>query len=179
MNNQYRFFKEEHRIIISQKWANKRIDCTLHGIINGCNGACCKNKKFWPPSSTINGCPYLKANGCILSIHERPLTCLLYPFKIKNDKMILYGKSLLHTCKKNYKKDDNNVKTIFENIKDGLIEIFGKDEYEMSFNFLIKKRKDYAIKIPKWAERQLALEKSFATKNIVPIKRINIHDKKS
>src|SRR5688572_5070320 len=97
---------------ISHKWATKPINCTLAGIMNGCNGGCCssRNGTYWPGKScgTLNGnCPNLADEGCKLG-NKRPIKCLLYPFVLNdNNTLVVHHRSIMNggCCSKTYKND--------------------------------------------------------------------------
>lgn len=72
---------------LSGAWARKRHDCTLAGIIGVCGAACCyagPGGTRWPARAYGPGnqrCGWLGDQGCTLG-DARPVTCLLYPFKV-------------------------------------------------------------------------------------------------
>lgn len=155
-------------IIVSRAWAMKRIDCTMKGITakDGCGGACCKGN-YYPAKANNGVCIWLGKDGCKLTLKSRPVKCLLYPFVIKNGKLILYGRALLHSCKPCYKKGEE---TIFENLRGNLIELFGKDEYEKVGKNL-KRGRIARLRIPHWMEEQLLIERIAEERNENPNKR--------
>jgi Fe-S-cluster containining protein len=96
MNEQLLIFESQPTWKLSAKSAERKIDCTLHGILSpgGCLGQCCRSKSacFWPPNSgtalDYKGecvCPNLTEKGCRFQEQDRPVQCLLYPF-VLNDK---------------------------------------------------------------------------------------------
>lgn len=120
--------------VLSAAWAKQPIDCTSDAIINGCKGACCKLGSFWPAKAgETEFCYWLSENGCKFDIKNKPITCLLFPFKVKHYKgkspsLHLYGRALLSCCKPNIKRDINL--TIAETNKNNFIELFGENQYD-------------------------------------------------
>ena len=129
---------------ISYKWLIKKIDCSLSGI-NKCHGKCCYEPIFWPGKVGEGGkCHFLLDFGCSLQKRMRPVTCLLYPFLIRNNTLILHFRAL-QICKVNYIKSELSDKvvieeTIFGKNKDNLIILFGKKNVNrIEKNLLLKK----------------------------------------
>ena len=79
---------EDRRIKISAVTLTQRHNCTVRHITapGGCGGGCCRQPKYWPPSSTEAGrlglgCSWLGPDGCRMTADQRPLTCNLYPLR--------------------------------------------------------------------------------------------------
>lgn len=156
----------ERRIKVSGKWARTPIKCTLYGIQHGCMGACCKGN-FYPAKASGGTCYYLSPTGCILPLHHRPVKCLLYPFVIKDNSLVLYGRALIHTCKLNRK----GKRTILQHMKPQLIELFGIDQWKRLWCDVIKQNKDSYLIIPDEIQRDINNEKGAEALNIIPQER--------
>lgn len=163
------YFVTNHKIKISWKWATKELNCCYDGIINGCEGKCCKNVSCWVPikdGKKIGNCIYLGKDGCILTIKEKPIICLLYPLVIRKNSIILHYRGLSFCCKKCYKVGG---KTIFQQNKNNLIEIFGEktiNEMEESIN----NQKDYEFYIDDTLFKQINYEEELIKNNSHPPK---------
>lgn len=150
---------------VSAAWASKHIDCTLNGIIKGCGGACCKNSKYFPVLNPKGACFYLGENGCKLTPQEKPIKCLLFPMVIREGKLILFGRALLHFCKPNYKKNEIS---ILENQKNNFIELFGEEAYARCYDDIIVKGVNSWVKPSPILLQQLEREIYHETNNIIP-----------
>jgi hypothetical protein len=138
---------------ISGPWARKKINCVASAIVNGCGGCCCSRKGWdtrnkWPIMSFGDGttCDHFVAgSGCRLSLEERPIKCILYPFILNEQKtLVLYGRALL-CCKANYNTQDKSVFEIFES---SFTRLFGKEQYDRVYKDIITDEKDSSIFYP-------------------------------
>ena len=155
---------------LSWKWASKEIDCTLDGILNHCGGACCNGKAYWPPKASATGaCANLGAAGCVLG-NDRPVTCLLYPFRLIGDRLVLHGRTLIPKsgyCSPCYKRGG---RTIAENNHGNFAILFGAavaDEIVAN----TKAQRNTAIKVPQEVLDALAAEDPWEAANAVPLTR--------
>src|ERR1051325_11234674 len=69
---------------ISSRWARRRLDCTILGIVRRGHAGCCysRNGQYWPARAHSSGngpCFWLGDVGCTLGASDRPITCLMYP----------------------------------------------------------------------------------------------------
>lgn len=114
---------------ISAKWAVKRLDCTLHGIVHRCHGGCCYSRKgaYWPARahSPIDGpCFWLGDRGCKLHRTNRPLTCLMYPLVLSDSNMwVMHYRARRGCCAANVDKGPLLIDALAEN----LTVIFGQE----------------------------------------------------
>lgn len=101
------FAEEEIIWKVSAKSMQLGFNCSLEGILNGCNGCCCG----FPPSderrTEDNSCKHLGDHGCTLEMKDRPVLCLTYPLHIKNGVLKIYGRTPWIRCKKNYTKKED------------------------------------------------------------------------
>lgn len=166
------FENKDKRIGVSWKWATKKIDCTIKGITkeNGCKGVCCTGN-FYPAKANGGKCIYLGSKGCELKPSEKPIKCLLYPFVVKNNNLVLYGRALMQSCKLCYFPKDEKVPSIFVNLKDNLIELFGEEQYNRVYNDVIVKNKNSFFILPDYWEREVDKENNLEKLNINPKKR--------
>lgn len=162
-----RLWMNEPQILpISYKWATKKINCTLHGILNGCGGVCCTGN-FYPARANGGKCIYLDETGCRLSEQERPVKCLLYPFVIKNNRLVLYGRALMQSCKAYYKPGDESVQSIFKNMRTNFTALFGNEQYERVYRDITNTKNSYFI-LPDWWDKQVHTEARREVLNINP-----------
>lgn len=92
---------------ISAAWGQKHLDCGTQEGIKRCKGACCSYDKFWPPRVGEENCKFITPKGCSLDMNNRPVTCLLYPFRLnKSNKLVLHIRITLKfwMCNVNYGK---------------------------------------------------------------------------
>jgi hypothetical protein len=113
---------------MSAAWLARPHDCTLRGIMDRCGGVCCRSKVFWPPRTGENGCPLLGPAGCTLSVDDRPVTCLLYPLRVRGTSVAKHHVSTIPTmwCAGN----DNRGPALVDAMRDQLVALFGADQYE-------------------------------------------------
>lgn len=163
-----KLFNEPVRWKVSRAWSSKHIDCTLKGILKGCNGICCNNKTFYPAKSNGGTCYYLGNKGCVLEPKDKPIKCLLYPLVLKNESIVLYGRALTWTCKPNYKLGEVS---ILENLKGNLCELFGIEQYNRVYNDVIVEGKNSYFEPSEVLLKQLEQEEELEEKNEIPIKR--------
>lgn len=139
---------------VSGAWARKPINCTLHGILNECNGCCSPRPKGWvsetkyPMSSFNSGTcgHFIEGTGCKFTLADRPLNCMLYPFVLNPSKtLVLTSRSLCTSCKPAYKTQD---KSIFEIAAPIFKEIFGDSEYQRVYNDVVVQGKDFSYFYP-------------------------------
>lgn len=156
----------EKVIKVSAAWCNKEIGCELQFIIGagGCGGKCCTGKTYYPAKSNGDVCFHLGPEGCKLLAEEKPNICLLYPLTILNDTLVLHGRALLGCCKPNYKRGG---KTIFEQLKDNLIILFGEEQYTRVAADL-KDNRDSYFTVTTNFEKQQQIEKEWQRDNIIP-----------
>jgi len=88
---------------LSHKWANHQLDCTLWGIVQRCHAGCCTSGPsgtFWPGRTGETGsCPRLGPAGCTYEAHDKPIRCLLFPFRLNpSGTLVLHDKSLIVGC---------------------------------------------------------------------------------
>jgi len=132
---------------ISIAWANKIVDCTPEGR-KKCEGRCCcfnMHGRYYPnelkrlPARLRDrlvfkeGQFYCKDNNgicdfiddCMEHPEYRPVQCKIYPFTFnKKGRLVLTDGAVLQCL--NFNKGN---KTIFENLKTDLIDVFGEDWY--------------------------------------------------
>lgn len=157
----------ENTIKVSAKWATKEIACTMPFIATNCGGACCKGTSYWPSKANGDVCAHLGDKGCKLAIPEKPVTCLLYPFVIKNETLVLHGRALLACCKSNYKIGG---KSIWEQNEGNLTTLFGAEQFSRVLKE-IKAGRDTYLEITDEFLEQLEFEDSLEEQNIVPVAR--------
>lgn len=140
---------------ISGPWARKRINCTMHGILNECGG-CCAKRKGWNAETkypirafgdNVTQCGFLEnGKGCTFTLKERPMNCMLYPFVLNSSNtFVISARSLTSSCKNAYNTQE---KSIFEIFADTWIELFGFEQYERVYKDIITDRKDYSFFYP-------------------------------
>lgn len=142
---------------ISIAWAKKHIDCTPEGR-KVCQGKCCtdhapmgqgryypneisklpqhikeqleeRNNQFYVVKENDSPCPLIK--DCLEHPEWKPLQCKLWPFAFnKKGRVVMYRG--VFNCP-NFKKGN---KTAFENCKNDLIDLFGKEWYESTLQLL-------------------------------------------
>lgn len=167
-------FDEPKKWRVSMAWASKHIDCTLRGIMKGClkeGTNCCNHKNFYPPSSNGGKCFHLGEKGCTLTDNDKPIKCLLYPFVIKKDMLVIYGRALTYTCKPNYKKNEIS---ILENMRGNFVALFGEKQYERVYNDVIIKGVNSWVQPTKRLLRQLEAEQILEDKNEIPVPRTTV-----
>ncbi len=115
---------------LSSKWGSKRLNCSLEGIQNGCHARCCHGPIFWPgKSGENNDCPFLGLSGCLLGKNDRPVTCLLFPFRLSRSNLLtLYWRIALpqSPCRPNFGEGP----LVVESLKDDFEVLFGKETTE-------------------------------------------------
>lgn len=156
------------RITVSWKWTSKEIACAPVFIRLHCQGACCKSKNYWLPKKDGSNCPKLGPEGCTFTVQEKPVVCLLYPLVIKNDKMVLHARALLHYCKPNYKIGGQ---TIWEQNRINLIELFGEDQFNRVLNDIRQQQDSYLEGTDEFFE-QLKTEEDMFTANLTEQKNL-------
>lgn len=152
---------------ISAAWASKEIDCTLRGITEACGAACCKGTKYWPPRASGTGvCANLSPTGCVLG-NDKPVTCLLYPFRVVNGNLVLHGRTLIPKsgyCFPCYRRGG---RSIAENNRANFALLFGQEKAdEIVRNTLIGL--DTVVEVPGWVLKALEKEKEWEAANVVP-----------
>ncbi len=160
---------------ISAKWAGKIIDCTPHGIASACGAKCCKGTAYWPPkASTTGACENLGPEGCILGA-DKPVTCLLYPFRLLNGALVLHGRTLIPKsgyCAPCYKQ---GTQTIAEANRANFAILFGEAVAdEIVRNTLAET--DTRITVPPWVSLSLAAEERWESANATPPGRAGMHE---
>lgn len=105
---------------VSAKWANKVIDCPCQ------DHSCCNQCYFVEhgPNEKVP-CPNLGTNGCVLERKDRPILCLIYPFSIVHNVIVLHMRGVYNQrlCKPVVGKGE---KTIFELNYQNFEIVFGK-----------------------------------------------------
>lgn len=160
---------------LSAKWAAKEIDCTLHGILNHCGAACCKGFTYWPPKASGTGvCANLGPEGCRLG-PGKPVTCLLYPFRLIGNRLVLHGRTLIPKsgyCAPCYRRGG---RTIAENNRDNFAILFGADQADLIVSNT-KAGRDTLITVPDEILAALEAERRWEGANLVPISRQGMLD---
>lgn len=162
---------------VSAAWANKIILCNARGIAEGCGAICCQHMRLYPSSANDGVCFHLGEEGCKLTLRDRPIKCLLYPFIIKEAQkeastplLVVWIYAVSWTCKLNRNK---GALTILEHLRPQLTALFGEDQYERVFTDVIILRKDSYFepseRLLEELERELAWERDGKT----PEKRSN------
>jgi Fe-S-cluster containining protein len=154
------------KLEVSAKWAVQVIDCTLEGIIKRCHGTCCSSKSFWPPKASGGTCKNLGPQGCVLG-DEKPIECLLYPFRIQGDKLNVHGRALISHCRPNHKVGGQS---IAEANRANLALVFG----EAQADAIVRAAKDgqnIKIDLPQWVADALAVEARWEEANAIPLAR--------
>lgn len=158
----------------SHKWLSKEIECNLVGI-QRCTANCCKGLYFYPSKSNIDKdgnpigyCKFLTPTGCSMSVKQKPLKCLLYPLIIKNNRLILHGRAICSVCRNNYKKGG---KSILEQNKDNLSEVFGEEIVLGMMKSILENHKDFKFTVPINVQMQLEKEDQLEKLNQVPVPR--------
>jgi len=156
----------KNKIRVSWKWASKEVGCTVDIILGekGCGGQCCKTPSYYPPKSNGGKCFHLGDKGCKLQADDKPIKCLLYPFVIKNNLLVLHGRSLIGTCKPCYKKGG---KMIIEHLADNFVTLFGERQYKRILNDVKNKRDSYIDLTDEFLE-QLRNEDKLEIDNTIP-----------
>jgi hypothetical protein len=123
-----------------------QFDCTPDGI-KKCRGKYCTNlRSYWPVRAYYPSlCPYLDTEtGCKLTVKDRPIDCLLYPFFInKHGTMVVhnrcYGRNWI--CHENLRVG----KPLVESLASCLIGLFGETTYT-NMRGLVMEGKSYIFK---------------------------------
>lgn len=119
--------------VVSAKAMLHNVECTAGGILH-CNGRCCWGAIFWPakanPDTAAGKCVYLGPQGCTLTMEQRPVTCLLYPLLVKNDRLLVHHRSRFKgvSCYLNLGQCDIPLVELF---KPTWVHLFGHEQYEM------------------------------------------------
>jgi hypothetical protein len=167
-------FDEQFTLKISYKWAAKKINCNLDGILNECHARCCYGPSYWPgrvQSGKNNSCYFLRKNGCIFSPEDKPITCHIYPFMIRKNVMSLHFRVLSGCCKKTYKHGP----MIIEAIETSLVHLFGKKQTERVIENT-KHSKNSVLVVPKHVIKSLHDEELWALQNVLPQPRTKTKD---
>lgn len=104
-------------------------DCTLAGIMARCGGRCCRTPGYWPPLTGEAGvCPLLGEQGCTLTTADRPVTCLLYPLRLRGDLLVLHHRTRMETsvCAGNHGVGP----PLWEAMRPQLVELFGERQWD-------------------------------------------------
>ena len=114
---------------ISARWGAKKFYCRPPEL---CGGICCSSIWDFVTDESIIGkknrqCGYLGDRGCTLPMEQRPYACLLYPFRLNdNNMLVLHFRIAQGTmCKGCYEHPDG--KMVVEEIYDNLVVVFGKE----------------------------------------------------
>lgn len=162
---------------ISARTLNVEIDCTVHGITRegGCSASCCKGFTFWPPRASGTGtCANLGPQGCTLG-DDKPVTCLLYPFRLRGNSLVLfiYSTTPTGTCRPCYKRGGQ---TIGETNRRNLELLFGEKQTELILENA-KKGLDTIIKVPDETRAQWEAERTWEKANLTPLGRSKMEKK--
>jgi hypothetical protein len=149
---------------VSAKWAAKEIDCTLAGIIKRCHGTCCSSKTFWPPKASNGTCKNLDPQkGCILG-DEKPVLCLLYPFRAAGGKLNVHGRALVGHCKPNYKQGG---RSIAEANRANLALVLGEAQADRIIQ-AAKDGRNCEVEVPQWVLDAMEVEARWEAANAIP-----------
>lgn len=143
-----------------------RYECTLKGILKRCGGRCCSSPSFWPPKSGPNHtCVHLGPQGCTIG-NDRPVTCHLYPLRIKDTTLFIHGATRWPAvCKGNRGADD--APPLIDSIRSGLIAIFGEAEVVAARADVMAGRDAY-LRVPAWVPAALEAEDALEAANVPP-----------
>lgn len=105
-------------------------DCTVAGILGRCGAGCCRSALYWPSrvyGNPGNACGNLGPAGCVFSLADRPVTCLLYPLRLRGDMLLLHHRARLATsvCKGNHGQGP----PLIDALEAHLTALFGADQY--------------------------------------------------
>lgn len=152
---------------VSAKWAAKRHDCTLHGILKRCGGMCCKNPHLWPPSAGgKGGCVHLGEKGCTLAPEDKPVVCHLYPLKLNGSGTLIVHHGAIFAkgmCKGNHGEGP----PIIETVGESLAGLFGREQYERVHADVMAGRDSY-FDVPPAVLAAVAREHEWEEQNIPP-----------
>lgn len=122
---------EAPRWRVSAAWLRRQHDCTLAGILGRCGAACCTSG-FWPPAAYHAGepgpCGMLGPRGCTFAPADKPVTCHLYPLRVRNGLLGLHHRATYErgVCKGNHGRGP----MLIDALRANLTELFGEEQYE-------------------------------------------------
>lgn len=178
----------KNRLTIQKKWADKLVNCTLHGVLNECGG-CCHGKPKWTANNVYpmisfpreenqlyGKCGhFIEGEGCKWTIDERHTLCLLYPWYVKDGELVIWWRALGDSCRSAYKTQGTS---IFVHFKDTWVSLFGQEQYDRVYDDLYVKELEASYFIA--SERFMLVhdkEMELCNKNVQPISRIEIWEK--
>lgn len=164
---------------VSAAWAAKQHDCTAHGVMMRCGGACCRSPSFWPPKAYAgpdnpgHKCGHLGDTGCTLAPEDKPVTCHLYPMMLNdNGTLILHQRATFPkgVCHGNF----GNGPPLIESIRPNLIKLFGEEQVDRVTADVMAGRDSYFEPGPEVlaAYKQ---EKAWEATNLPPLPRSAVH----
>lgn len=132
------FFRTKTYWTLSAEGTMKHIACYSSAIKSGCGGCCHMRTCIWGTS-----CIGLGANNiCTFPLKTRPVRCLLYPFVLKRNKLLLAW-WVKETCEKNMGGD----RTILECLQPMFTSLFGKQTFDNLYEGAIA-GKDVSFSVP-------------------------------
>lgn len=160
-------WSEPARWRVSWRWATKRHECTLAGVLKRCGGRCCKSPSFWPPTSggrEDHGCFWLGPQGCTLSPEDKPVVCHLYPLKVnKSGTLILHRAAALALCLGNHGQGP----MILDALRPSLELLFGAEQFERVRADVLAER-DSWFDVPPAVLAAAEREEAWAAANTIP-----------
>ena len=152
---------------VSAAWASKEIDCTLKGILEACGAACCKGETYWPARASGTGvCANLGLRGCTLG-DGKPVTCLLYPFRLVGSNLVLHGRTLIPKsgyCSPCHRRGG---RSIAENNRRNFALLFGEEVADEIVRNTLADR-DTTVEVPAWVLDALEKERAWEASNTTP-----------
>lgn len=165
-------FKQPATLKLSAKWGAFRLNCTADGVPRVCGGRCCQSLSFWPPRvepRSEYGCHYLGPQGCTLGVEDRPVTCMLYPFKPnKNGTLVLHHRITQPNtvCGGNARTGPASVDAVMPQ----LVALFGEEQGQ-AMSEAVARGEDFHIEVPDWVLEAIAREKELEERNELPLPR--------
>jgi hypothetical protein len=137
--------EEQHVFRVSSAWLSHPFQCDVEHIIECCKGVCCTGSVFWPSNAypELGHCGHLGEAGCVLTLEERPITCTIFPiYPNAHNTLVMFQRSMFQKgmCKGAFNKGS---KSLIETQKDGLIRIFGEDQYNRVLTDVLAGRDSY------------------------------------
>jgi hypothetical protein len=155
---------------ISAAWAQRPHDCTASGIAARCHGGCCTagpSGLLWPGRAGEGGrCVWLGPAGCSLSAGDRPVGCLLYPFRLNaNGTLVLHHATTRPSsiCRGNHGLGPPAI----DALRGSLVELLGAEQYARARAEVMAGR-DALVEPPPEVLAALAQERSWEAENLPP-----------